>query len=203
MISTPERQGLDSERMNEALQYLASHSLHNGNKEVLIIRNGYQVYGGENIDSTHNIWSCSKTFTSTVLGLLVDDGVLKLDDFAAQDEPLLADAYSGIRYRHFASMTSGYSAEGDSRWSDTDYADWSWTVYTPESPMFAPGTAFAYWDEAQMMFGRCLTQVLDEPMHDYLVRRITDPIGMGEDGHPPQQDAVYGEFLRLLGEAIF
>jgi CubicO group peptidase (beta-lactamase class C family) len=178
--SKPGDQGIDSKKMTVALKYLASHSRHNKNREVLIIRNGYQIFGGENIDSMHNIWSCSKTFTSTVLGLLVDDGVLALDDRAVEDEPLLDPFYREVTYRHFTTMTSGYSAEGDSRWNNTDYADWSWTVYKPEEPLFAPGTAFAYWDEAQMMFGRCLTQVLEEPMHDFLKRRITDQIGMGE-----------------------
>jgi hypothetical protein len=64
LVSTPEAQGIDAQKISLALEYLASQSKHNKNKEVLIIRNGYQIYGGENIDSTHNIkWSCSKTFT--------------------------------------------------------------------------------------------------------------------------------------------
>jgi len=71
-----------------------------------------------------------------------------------------------------------------------------------KEPLFAPGSAFAYWDEAQMMFGRCLTQVLGEPMHGFLKERVTDHIGMGEDGHPEQPDEVYGEFLGMLEEAI-
>ena len=179
-LSTPGEQGVDSEKMNEALTYLAVHSRHNKNRELLIIRNGFQIYGGEHIDSVHNIWSCSKTFTSTVLGLLVDDGKVKLDDPAATYEPLLESHYKDVSFRHFTTMTSGYSAVGDSRWENTDYSDWSWTVYLPEEPLFSPGSAFAYWDEAQMMFGRCLTQVLQEPMHAFLSRRITDPIGMGD-----------------------
>jgi len=76
-------------------------------------------------------------------------------------------------------MTSGYSAVGESRWKDADYADWSWTPYDPEEPYFSPGTAYAYWDEAQMMFGRVLTRVLQGTMHDFLKERVTDPIGMG------------------------
>ena len=76
LISNPIDQGIDPIKMQAALDYLESNSRQNGNKELIIIRNGYMIFGGDQIDSTHNIWSCSKTFTSTVLGLLVDDGIL-------------------------------------------------------------------------------------------------------------------------------
>lgn len=178
--SSPEEQGMDSDLVAKALNFLENNSRHNGNKEVVIIRNGYMVHGGAQIDSTHGIWSCSKTFTSTVLGLLVDDGQLVLDQLAAPFEPILQEKYGEVTFRHFATMTSGYSAVGDSRWPDTQYADWSWTIYDPDEPLFAPGRAYAYWDEAQIMFGRVLTQVIQRPMYDLLRERITDPIGMGE-----------------------
>ena len=188
LISTPEKQGIDSEKMDKALEYLSSKSKHNKNKEVLIVRNGYQIFAGENIDSIHNIWSCSKTFTSTVLGLLVDHGKISLDDKAANYEPILKEFYPNVTFRHFTTMTSGYSAKGNSRWPDAKYADWSWTVYKPDEPLFPAGTAFAYWDEAQMMFGRVLTQVLQKSMHDFLKERITDKIGMVEWQWHPEKD---------------
>ncbi len=185
--STPEEQGVDSEKMNAALEYLASKSKHNLNKEVLVIRNGYQIFAGENIDSTHNIWSCSKTFTSMVLGLLVDDGKISLDDKAVNYEPLLKEFYPDVTFRHFTTMTSGYSAKGRSRWNDEN-ADWSWTVYEPEEPLFPAGEAYAYWDEAQMMFGRVLTQILQKQMKEFLQERVTDKIGMGEWQWHPEND---------------
>lgn len=188
LISEPIDQGVDQIKMQAALDYLESKSRQNGNKELIIIRNGYMIFSGDQIDSTHNIWSCSKTFTSTVLGLLVDDGILSLDQQASEYEPLLKEYYPDVTFRHFATMTSGYSAVGESRWRDVDYADWSSTVYEPEKSYFAPGTAYAYWDEAQMMFGRVLTQVLKRPMYEFLKERITDPIGMGDWNWYPEKD---------------
>jgi CubicO group peptidase (beta-lactamase class C family) len=179
-VSTPAEQGLDPGSFQKALKYLESESKQDGIRELLVVRNGYVIYAGPDTDTVHNIWSCSKVFTSTVLGLLVDDGVLTLEDKAVRYEPLLEENYPEVSLRHFTTMTSGYSARGDSRWPTADYEDWSWTVYEPDAPYFPPGEAFAYWDEAQMMFGRVLTQVLDEPMKVFLQRRITDPIGMGE-----------------------
>ena len=146
--------------------------------DLLLKPNGYIIFDGGQTDSIHNIWSCSKTFTSTVLGLLIDDGKISLDDKVARFEPLLENEYPDVTFRHFASMTSGYSAKGGSRWPDQTYADWSWTVYDPDTPYFAPGTAYAYWDEAQMTFGRALTQVLQQPMEAYLKEKVTNQIGM-------------------------
>ena len=179
-VSPPEDQDVDPEKLTEALKYLEAHSLHNGNRELVIIRNGYLIHAGEHADSVHNIWSCSKTFTSTVLGLLIDEGAIGLDDLVHTYEPLLEEHYQDVSFRHFTTMTSGYSAVGDSRWENTDYADWSSTPYEPEEPYFPPGTAYAYWDEAQMMFGRVLTRVLQRTMHDFITERITEPIEMGE-----------------------
>lgn len=178
--SLPEVQHVDGSKLELALNYLEKHSKQDGNSELMIVRNGYVIWEGENTTKSHNIYSCSKTFTSTVLGLLIDDGVLSLDEKATKYEPLLEEYYSQVTFRHFTTMTSGYSAKGDSRWPDTDYSDWSWTVYEPEEPLFPAGSAYAYWDEAQMMFGRVLTQVLQKPMIDFMKERITDPIGMGD-----------------------
>jgi len=174
----PETQHVDSKKLQIALDYLEAACNENGIKEVLVIRNGQIIFDGGQTDSVHNIYSCSKTFTSTVLGLLIDEGKLGLETKAADFEPILKKDYSDITFRHFASMTSGYSAKGGSRWPDQTYADWSWTVYDPDLPYFAPGTAYAYWDEAQMMLGRTLTQVLQKPLDDYLRSKIANPIGM-------------------------
>lgn len=177
--ATPKSQGIDEAKMLEALDYLKSKSFQDGIGEVVIVRNGKIIYEGDSVSKKHSIYSCSKVFTSTVLGLLIADNKVKLNDFAARYEPALAEFYPEVTLRHFATMTSGYSAEGRSRWNDEN-ADWSLTPYTPEQPHFAPGTHFEYWDEAQMMYGKVLTNILGKTMKDYLAEKITDPIGMGE-----------------------
>jgi len=185
---SPESQGVNPQRLQTALNYLEAQCLAHGIRQVVLVRNGTLIHAGPEADKRHNIWSCSKTFTSTVLGLLVDDGVVSLDDRAAQYEALLNEKYPTVTLRHFTTMTSGYSARGRSRWNPAQYADWSQTVYEPEDPCFAPGSAYAYWDEAQMMFGRVLTQILKKEMRVFLKERITDPIGMGDWSWGPEQE---------------
>ncbi len=178
--ATPESQGLDAEKLEEAVQYLAYHCFEDKVEELMIIRNGYVIYQGDSVDKVHNIWSCSKSFTSTALGLMIEDGLCQLNDPAATYEPLLADLYPEVTLRHFTTMTSGYNAVGDTRWESDSSADWSWTPYQPGEPIFEPGTAYAYWDEAMMMKGRTLTQILQGDLHEYLTQNLTELIGMGE-----------------------
>jgi CubicO group peptidase (beta-lactamase class C family) len=178
--ATPQSQGVDKAKMLKALEYLKSKSFKAGIEEVLIVRNGKTIYKGNGVSKKRCIYSCSKVFTSTVLGLLIADGKIKLDDFAANYEPDLAAFYPEVTFRHFATMTSGYSAKGGSRWGDELFNDWSLTPYTPEKPHFAPGTHYEYWDEAQMMYGKVLTNVVGKTMKKYLTEKITDPIRMGK-----------------------
>ncbi len=177
--TTLEAKGFDEAKVENALAYLKSKSAQDGNSEVLIIKDGVVIYEGENTRRKHTIYSCSKAFTSTVLGLLIDEKRLKLEDFASDYEPSLKEFYPKITFKNFATMTSGYSAKGRSRWNDEN-SDWSLTPYTPEQPHFASGTHYEYWDEAQMMYGKVLTNVLGKTMKEYLTEKITDPIGMGE-----------------------
>ena len=183
----PARFNIKQRQLDDALAYLASKSFQDGLNEVLIIKNGYIIYEGDSTHVRHNIYSCSKGFTGTVLGLLVDAGRVQLDDRAADFDTSLLALYPDVTFRHFATMTSGYSAAGRSRWNDEN-ADWSWTPYEPETPHFAPGTHYEYWDEAQMTFGKVLTTILREPMRDYLQRNLTDALGMGDWEWYPEQE---------------
>jgi CubicO group peptidase (beta-lactamase class C family) len=175
----PESQNVNKVVMLEALEYLESKSFEDGNKEVMIIRNGLVIYAGSSIENKHNIWFCSKSFTSTVLGMMIEEGKCKLDDPVYLYEPSLKDKYPQVTFRHFSTMTSGYNALGDSRWNEQS-EDWSLTPYEPDEPLFEPGTAFAYWDEAMMMHGRVLTRILGQTMQSYLEEKVTSKINFGD-----------------------
>ena len=175
--ATPAEVGLDAERLRVALDTLRAYCGSDGLDQFLLIKDGYAVVRGDSVGKAHNIYSCSKSFTTTALGLLVAEGKADLHTRAAAVEPLLAADYPEVTLRHFATMTSGYSAAGDSRWNEPS-ADWSWTPYAPDAPLFAPGSAYMYWDEAMMMHGRVLTRLAGQDLHPYLDERLMRPIGI-------------------------
>jgi CubicO group peptidase (beta-lactamase class C family) len=176
---TPESQGVDSAKLNEAISYLKDHSGSDGVTELVIIRNGCMIWKGTNIDKMHGVWSLTKSFTSTVLGLLIDDGKATLDTLACDYLPYMEPAYPRVTLRHFTTMTSGYYAFGDEPRGSYKHGP-STTPFAPApTPLFKPpGSHYAYWDSAMNQFANVLTRIAAEPIEDLFKRRIADPIGI-------------------------
>jgi CubicO group peptidase (beta-lactamase class C family) len=177
--AAPESQGVDSAGLKAAVAYLEKNSGGDGVKELFVVRNGRVIWEGPGADKVHGVWSCTKSFTSTVLGLLIDDGKCKLDTPARQYLPGMAATYPAVTLRHFTTMTSGYYAVGDTPRGSYKHGP-SPTPFTPAStPLFTPpGSRYAYWDSAMNQFANVLTRIAREPIEDLFKRRIADPIGM-------------------------
>jgi CubicO group peptidase (beta-lactamase class C family) len=177
--ATPESQGIDSTELNAAISYLRNNSGRDGVNELVIIRNGFMVWKGTNIDKVHGVWSLTKSFTSTVLGLLIDDGKATLDTPAMEYLPSMAAIYPTVTLRHFTTMTSGYYAVGDEPRGSYKHGP-SPTPFKPaDKPLFAPpGSKYAYWDSAMNQFANVLTRIAGEPIEILFKRKIADPIGM-------------------------
>lgn len=170
---------MNAAKLNEAMDYIQANSGGPGAAESVVVRHGYLIWKGSQADTQHSSWSCSKSFASTVLGLLIEDDRCTLDTRAANFLPKIADrypAYADITLRHFATMTSGYDGVGGG-YADKNM-DGSSTWSDPAPPLFAPGSAFSYWDDAQSQFGHVLTLAAGEELGRYFKRRIADPIGM-------------------------
>lgn len=183
-VASPLDLGVDPAGLNHALNRWKMDTGTNGVDEVVVVRRGVVIHQGPNTTRVHNLWSATKSFTSTALGLLIADGVVSLDTRATDIDPDLQARYPNARLRHFTTMTSGYNADGRSRWS-ADSEDWSRNPYHPAPPLFEPGAAFAYWDEAQMMFGRLMTMASEQDLFTLLGKRVFEPIGLrGATWHP-------------------
>lgn len=182
----PDGQGLKPEAFEEAINYLNANSGGAGTAETVVIRNGYLLWKGQNADRVHELYSCTKTFTSTVLGLLEKDGVLKADDNAVDYYPELDDTYpeyAKIKLSHLASMTSGYDGAMGGGWNfyqtDRETHHRHVLAYTaPGPPMFVAGASFQYHDPAVHLLGYILTKMSGESLETIFKKRVADPIGM-------------------------
>lgn len=178
--ATPESQGVDAVKLGEAVACMDERFGPGGAKELVVVRNGYLIHKGPASDACHNVWSCTKTFTSTVLGLLVADGQCTIDDLALKYLPQLADehpVYGRITLRHLASMSSGYKG----RVVDvTPEQPWGRPLeyLVPAEPMYEPGTRVQYQDHQVFILGRILTQLAGQSERDLFQRRVAEPIGM-------------------------
>ncbi len=193
--SPAEAQGIDPGRLAEAVRYLESHTPRDGVRELAIVRNGRLIHAGPQVEKVHGIWSGTKSFTSTVLGLLIDGGKCTLETRAAEYLPAMKRDYPAVTLRHFTTMTSGYRAAGDEPRGSYTHGP-SLTPFTPGPPLFRPGAAYAYWDSAMNQFANVLTRVAGEPIEELFRRRIANPIGMD----PAQWD--WGNFGEVDGLVV-
>jgi CubicO group peptidase (beta-lactamase class C family) len=130
------------------------------------------------VDKVHGVWSVTKSFTSTVLGLLIGDGKASLNTMVSNNVPEMSENYPNLTLRHFTSMTSGYRAQGDEPRGNYTHGP-STTPFIPGAPLFRPpGSQYAYWDSAMNQFAYILTMIAEEPLEILLKRRLLDPIGV-------------------------
>jgi CubicO group peptidase (beta-lactamase class C family) len=181
--ASPASQGLDAGQLAAAVKTLEQGLGRDGVKQLLIERNGRIVWQGPDIDTVHGVWSATKSFTSTALGLLVEDRRVTLDTRAAELVPALADHYGDVTLRHFTTMTSGYRAAGDEPQGTYAHGPSRTPLAPSEAPLFTPpGSQYAYWDSAMNEFGLVLTEAAGEPLSRLFARRIAEPIGMDRRG---------------------
>ena len=196
-VVAPEAEGLDSTRLQAAVEFLRANAGRDGVRELVIARNGRIVWEGDRATNVHGVWSVTKSFTSTCLGLLQDDGRCGLDTRAASLVPALTAHYADVTLRHFTTMTSGYRAVGDESRADGYSHGPSATPFEPApEPLFAPGAAYAYWDSAMNLFALALTRAAGEPLDELFRRRIAEPIGMDPAGWR------WGDFGEVSGHRV-
>ena len=184
--ASPESQGIDPAKLHEALNYLHANSGGVGTDETVIVRNGHLMWEGPDANNVHEIYSCTKTFTSTVLGLLATEGVLTVDDYAVKYLPSLDDQYpeyAQIKLSHLAAMTSGYDSIMGDGWKfyETDrqkHREYVLSFTTPGPPLFPAGTSFKYHDPAVHILGYILTRAADKPLEQIFRERVANQIGM-------------------------
>ena len=184
--ATPESQGVDATKLCDALDYLCANSGGVGTDETVVIRHGYLIWQGPDANNVHEIYSCTKTFTSTVLGLLATDDVVSVDDYAVKHLPQFDDEYpqyAQIKLSHLATMTSGYnSIKGDGwalyRTARPKHHEYVLSFTTPGPPLFPAGTSFKYHDPAVHMLGYILTKTAGESLEDVFRKRVASRIGM-------------------------
>lgn len=177
--ATPESQGVHAEQLRAAVDYLETRlGGYGGARTLVLVRNGYLIWKGPDSDVSHQIYSATKSFTSTCLGLLIDDGKVSLETLAKDLLPSLAEQYPEVTLRHFATMTSGYDAAPVHYEIDRQGRGDSWIPDPPAAPLFPPGTRFRYWDEAMMQFGQALVRAAGQPLDELFRARIAESIGL-------------------------
>lgn len=185
--STPEEQGMDGAKLAQMLdgiqqQHLGLHSL-------LIIRHGYIVsetyYGPYQRDTRHELYSCTKSFMSTLIGIAVDQGKIKgtsqrvMDFFPGRTFANPDLRKESMTVDDLLTMRSGLDwIESDQTYTAM-YWSKDWAKYVLDEPMAqSPGSQFNYCSGCSHVLSAILQQATGMETREFATRYLFEPLGI-------------------------
>lgn len=187
--STPSGHGVDARRLLALLDTFEApgHGLHS----LMVARHGQVIAEGwwapYGRDRVHLGYSLSKSFTATVLGHLVGQGVIDLD---APVWSYLADldsvpvSWRRVSVRNCITMTVGHTADAW-EWrtgsgaspSGPDSEDALLPLILEREPDGEPGRVWAYNQVGTYLVAQAIVAATGEPLSVHLRRLLLDPFG--------------------------
>ncbi|NUQ70046.1 MAG: serine hydrolase [Chthonomonadales bacterium] len=130
----------------------------------------------------HMLFSLSKSFTSTGIGLAVTEGRLGLEDrvlsfFPEEAPPTPSANLKAMTIRHLLTMNTGHAEDTLGRTVRTTEGDWVRTFLSLPVE-HAPGSRFVYNSGATYMLSAILQKSTGETLLRYLTPRIFEPLGI-------------------------
>jgi len=211
--TSPEAVGIPSGAIEALVARLEARE--GGAHSLMLLRHGrvaaegwWAPYGAQR---AHMLFSLSKSFTSTAVGLAVHEGRLSVDDpilsfFPEVAPPEPGEHLAAMRVRHLLSMNTGHSA--DTIDALLARADGDWRRAFLSCPVtHAPGSLFCYNSGASYMLSAIVQRLAGQRVVDYLGPRLFEPLGIPAprwDTCPQGIDAGgWGLYLRTEDIARF
>ena len=186
-ISTPEAQGISSkalERFVDKLkeQKIPVHSILMARHGHMIMEAYYQPYDKEKL---HRMFSETKSYTSLGIGLLVSDGVIRLEDKICQYFP---EYLPGKVHPWLEEMTIKDMLRMETCHNMTTYEKTSTTENWVRSffqtvPARRPGQIFVYDTSASHTLCALVEKLTGQKLLDFLKDRILRQIGFSEESY--------------------
>lgn len=198
--STPEQQGMDSEKLREAMDYIREHDL--SVHSMLIVRNGYVVLDAYfypyNEKDVHDVASVTKSITSTLAGVAMNEGKIKslsqpvlsfFPSFVANND----ERKQRLTIEHLLSMTSGLQCEPRKNeltlLQMKESADW--VKFMLDLPMAdGPGRKFVYCSGGMHLLSGIITRATNQSANDYARRSLFEPLGIRNVKWPADPQGV-------------
>lgn len=182
--STPEAQGIPSTAIRAFLEAVEQHNC--GLHSFMLLRHGCVVAEGwwapYNPNNSHTLFSLSKSFTSTAIGMAVAEGRLSIDDpvpaFFPAEAPRKPDKnLAAMRVRHLLSMSTGHDHDTTEHLYRRRDGDWA-RAFLARPVAHPPGTHFLYNTGATYMLSAIVQRVTGQTLLDYLRPRLFEPLGI-------------------------
>ena len=156
-------------------------------QSVMVLKHGNvlleQWLNGGAPDSTHTMWSVSKSFCATAVGMCIDEGLLALTDtvinFFPNDLPdEVSDNLRLMTVRDLLTMNCGHEVEPQVRVvSDQVDTIRNWErVFLANPVTKRPGTWYCYNSIGTFMLSSIVQHVTGQKVNDYLLSRLWEPL---------------------------
>ncbi len=180
--ATPESQGIPSDHIRKFLQELGRGSdLYM--QDALVLRRGKLLcaasYGSQVLTAPKHTFSACKSVTSLAVGLLIDDGLLHLEDKVADLFEDLATAAVRRRLKNMSvedllTMRAGVLFGEAEALSEPDWV----RAFLNSSLKGEPGTEFHYNSLNTYMLSAIIRRKTGKGLAEFLQERLFDPMGI-------------------------
>ena len=198
--AAPEEQGFDSALLAQLVEQIHLQGL--PVDSLQLVRNGFLILDAYFYpypdDRAHDVASVTKSVTSTLVGIALDQGLLTLDQKVVASFPDLvpmppSDGKADIELHHLLTMTSGLdcgrtSGEPELReMMGTDH----FVQYALDLPMaVAPGTEFAYCSPGSHLLSAMITEATGSSALDFARDHLFGPLGIVDAEWPEDAQGV-------------
>jgi CubicO group peptidase (beta-lactamase class C family) len=190
----PQAVGMNSEKLLRAVEYAATPSFNTDG--VAIIRKGYIVaeayYGDFNRNTKHISHSMAKSFTSCLVGIAIDKGLIEnidakicqyYDEWDCDDKD---DLRRGITLRHAMTLTTGLAWKEDwSKWDPNTNdalkmgASGHFVKYMAQRDgLFEPGQRFVYSTGDPMLLSKVIQKASGMTALEFARQNLFEPLNI-------------------------
>jgi CubicO group peptidase (beta-lactamase class C family) len=207
--STPESQGVSSSGIRDYI--VAADKDVKSMHSFMLLRHGKVIaeawWAPHTAEEQHVLWSLSKSFTSTAVGLAINERKLALDDkvlkFFPEEAPAEVSEYlADMSVRDLLCMAAGHEKEPQLK----ELKEWR-KAFLSHPVKFEPGTHFVYNTPATYMLSAIVQKVTGQTVLEYLKPRLFEPLGIDNPKWETSPEGVtlggYGLFVRTEDIAKF
>lgn len=183
--STPEAQGVSSATVRSFLGAIkaSGQEFHS----FMVIRHGHVIAEGwwypYSPRVKHDLYSLSKSFTGTAIGLAADEKLLTIEDpvisFFPNDKPATISTYlASLKVKHLLSMSVGQEKDSILTLESTPPGERWEKTFLSLPVVYEPGLHFLYNSGASYMLSSIIRQVSGHSTHEFLGPRLYEPLGI-------------------------
>ena len=196
LVSTPEEQEMSSEILKSM-----NDSIHENNyliDSIIILRNGYCVFEEYprpmtyNQESLHHLFSVTKSFTSALIGIAIQDGFITgvdqkiLDIFSDRVFENVDSRKQNITIEHLLTMTPGIDwnehefpySDPRNDWLKMSHSEDTIDYVLDKNMTSEPGTRWYYNTGASQVLSGIIEKTTGTSTSNYAKENLFDPLGI-------------------------